>query len=111
MANLLDSARAGAAISPKTADKAAVYAVKLATVTTKSGWVDYAVTLFLLVKRPLPAAVVDELYGVLRRVPGINLSSFREYVAMLHTAQARFGPAERFVIQRIEGLERLASLR
>lgn len=111
MANLLEAARTGAPISPKTADKAAIYAVKLATVTGKSGWVDYAITLFLLLKRPLPGAVVDDLYGVLRKVSSINLSSFREYLSMLHAAQNRFGPAERFVIQRLEGLERLASLR
>ncbi|MGC4064676.1 MAG: hypothetical protein QM784_08545 [Polyangiaceae bacterium] len=111
MANLLDAARAGAAISPKTADKAAVYATKLATVTGKGGWIDYAFTLFLLLKRPLPGPVVDDMYGLLRRVSGVNLTAVREYVAMLHATQARFGPAERFVLQRIEGLERLASLR
>lgn len=111
MANLLDAARTGAPISPKTADKAAVYAVKLAMVTTKGGWIDYAVTLFLLLKRPLPATVVDDLYGVLRKVSSINLSSFREYLSMLHASQNRLGPAERFVVQRLEGLERLASLR
>lgn len=111
MANLLDAARAGAAISPKTADKAAAYAVKLAVVANKGGWIDYAVTLFLLLKRPLPGPVVDDLYEVLRRVSGVNISVVREYVAVLHAMQARFGPAERFLIQRIEGLERLASLR
>ena len=111
MANLLDAARAGAAISPKTADKAAAYAIKLAVVANKGGWIDYAITLFLLLKRPLPGPVVDELYQILRKISGVNLAVVREYVAVLHAVQARFGPAERFLIQRIEGLERLASLR
>jgi hypothetical protein len=111
MANLLGAARIGVVISSRTTDKAAAYAVKLAAVTAKGSWVDYAITLFLLLKRPLPAPVVDELYGVLRKVSGVNLSLVRDYVAMLHEVQGRFGPAERFVIQRIAGLERLAASR
>jgi hypothetical protein len=111
MANLLDAARAGAIISPKTADKAAAYAVKLASVTGKGGWVDYAITLFTLTRRPLPGPVVDELYELLRRVSGVSLASVREYVSILRGVQGRFGPAERFLLQRIEGLERLAASR
>jgi hypothetical protein len=111
MANLLDAARAGALVGPKTGDKAAVYAVKLAAVTSKGGWIDYAVTLFTTLKRPLPGMVVDDLYGLLRKVSGVNVAAIREYVAVLHSVQSRFGPAERFVVQRIEGLERLAALR
>jgi hypothetical protein len=111
MANLLDAARAGAMVGPKTGDKAAAYAVKLAAVTGKGSWIDYAITLFATLKRPLPGVVVDELYGLLRKTNGVNLVAVREYVAVLHSVQARFGPAERFLVQRIEGLERLASLR
>ncbi len=111
MANLLDAARAGAMVGPKTGDKAAIYAVKLASVTSKGSWIDYAITLFSMLKRPLPGSVVDELYGLLRKTSGVNLAGVREYVAVLHSVQARFGPAERFLVQRIEGLERLASLR
>jgi hypothetical protein len=110
MANLLDAARAGAMVGPRTGDKAATYAVKLAAVTGKGGWIDYAITLFTTLKRPLPGSVVDELYGLLRKTSGVNIAAVREYVAMLHSMQARFGPVERFLVQRIEGLERLASL-
>lgn len=111
LANLLDAARAGALVNPKTADKAAAYAVKLASVTSKGGWIDYAINLFTILRRPLPGPVVDELYDLLRRVQGVSLASVREYVAILRGVQSRFGPAERFLLQRIEGLERLAASR
>ncbi|HEY5961966.1 MAG TPA: FHA domain-containing protein [Polyangiaceae bacterium] len=110
-ANLLDAARAGAVVMNKTSDSAAAYAVKLATVTNRGGWIDYAIMLFTTLKRPLPGEIVDELYGLLRKMSGINLVAVREYVEVLHSNQARFGPAERFLVQRIEGLERIASLR
>jgi pSer/pThr/pTyr-binding forkhead associated (FHA) protein len=111
MTNLLEAARSGAIVGPKTGDKAAAYSVKLAAVTGKGGWIDYAITLFTTLKRPLPGVVVDELYGLLRKTSGVDLAGIREYVAVLHASQTRFGPAERFLVQRIEGLERLASLR
>jgi pSer/pThr/pTyr-binding forkhead associated (FHA) protein len=111
MANLLDAARAGAVVMNKTCDTAATYAVKLAAVTNRGGWIDYAITLFTTIKRPLPGEVIDELYGLLRKLTGINVAAVREYVEVLRANQARFGPAERFLVQRIEGLERLASLR
>lgn len=108
---LLEKARAGRACPIATAEKAVTYAVKLASVTGKAQWVDYSIELYRIVERPLPGPVVDSLYDLLRRVSGINLGALREYVATLHACQARLGPAEKFLVQRIEGLERLVALR
>ncbi len=109
--NVLASARGGQSIDVDFAERAATYAVKLAGATKKGLWVDYAVEMYIIVRKPLPAAVVDRLYDVLRSVSAINLARLREYVALLHSFQHRFGPAERFLAQRIEGLERIAALR
>jgi hypothetical protein len=108
---LLEKARSGHICPLATAEKAAIYAIKLASVTGKAQWVDYGIELYSIVERPLPGLVVDALYDLLRRVSGVNLSALREYVATLHACQSRLGPAEKFLVQRIEGLERLAALR
>ncbi len=110
LTNMLESAERGT-VEPKTAEKGVGYAVKLAGATGKGSWVDYAFNLFKVLKRPLPGEVVDELYSVLRRVSGVNLAGLRDYVAVLRGVRANFGPADRFLTQRIEGLERLASSR
>ena len=55
--------------------------------------------------------VVDELNNAFRKVNAIDLVRLRAYLAELREKQATFGPAERFLLQRIEGLERLAALR
>jgi hypothetical protein len=39
----------------------------------------------------------------------VDRETLRSYVAVLRERQQRFGPAERFLVQRIEGLERLAA--
>ena len=60
---------------------------------------------------PAPAPVVDELYIAIRKVATVESIRLRGYLAQLREKQASFGPAERFLLQRIEGLERLAALR
>ncbi len=109
--SLLEKARSGQLCSVATAEKAAVYAVKLASVTSKAQWVNYCIELYSTFERPLPGSVVDSLYDLLRRVSGVSLAALREYVAILHAGHSRLGPAEKFLVQRIEGLERLAALR
>lgn len=107
--NYLATARRENSVAPEAGERAVNYAVKLATATRKGEWVDYAFALYTVSQRPLPGPVVEQLYTVLRQVSGVNLSLLRGYVAVLRSASARFGPSERFLVQRIEGLERLAS--
>jgi pSer/pThr/pTyr-binding forkhead associated (FHA) protein len=92
-------------------DEAARYAVRLAGATGKGSWVDYVVALYTAVRRPCPAFVVDELHVVVRKTTAVDIASFRAYLDVLREGSAELGPADRFLVQRIEGLERLASLR
>ena len=57
------------------------------------------------------AAVVDELYTVVRKAKSIDLPMLRGYLAELRLAAPTHGPAEQFLVKRIEGLERLVSLK
>jgi hypothetical protein len=106
-----ETARAGDLPEVKIAERAAEYAVKLAQATGKARWIDYTFDLFRLMQRPLPGALVDQLYTVLRNVSGVSLPGLRDYVATLRAVQGRLGPTDRFLVQRIEGLERLAALK
>jgi len=92
-------------------DTAARFAAKLATATGKGTWADYVIELYDAELRPCPANVVDELYNAFRKVNAIDLVRLRGYVARLRDKQGSLGPAERFLLQRLEGLERLAALR
>jgi len=108
---VVEGCREGRAISPTLVDDAARFGAKLATATGKGSWADYVIELYFLQARPCSAAVVDELNTAFRKVNAIDLVRLREYLANLHAKQASYGPAERFLLQRIEGLERLAALR
>jgi hypothetical protein len=111
MADMLTSLEAGRRPEAQAVDQAGRYAARFAAATLKGSWVDYVVKLYTLAGRPCPAPIVDELYGVLRKIKTIDLAALRAYVDLLRDQTGGFGPAERFLLQRIEGLERLASLR
>jgi predicted component of type VI protein secretion system len=111
LADVVEASRAGKRLAPQLVDIAARFAAKLATATTKGAWADYVIELYDAQGRPCPAPVVDELYSAFRKVNAIDLARLRAYLNQLREKQATLGPAERFLLQRIEGLERLAALR
>jgi predicted component of type VI protein secretion system len=109
--DVLEASRARKRLSPWIVDLAARFAAKLATGTAKGAWADYVIELYDLQDRPCPASVVDELYSALHKVNAIDLVRLRSYVARMREKSGLFGPAEKFLLQRLEGLERLAALR
>jgi pSer/pThr/pTyr-binding forkhead associated (FHA) protein len=109
LTNLLVEARAARMPNPRSAERAVAYAVKIAEATGHARWVDYCFDLYRVLKRPLPAEVVDHLYSVVRKVSGVSLPTLREYLATLQVLAPNLGPRERFVLQRLEGLERVAA--
>jgi hypothetical protein len=111
LAEVLEASRSGKRPAPSLVDVAARFAAKLATATAKGTWADYVIELYDAEGRLCPAAVIDELYNALRKVNAIDLVRLRAYVVHLREGQAIVGPAEKFLLQRIEGLERLAALR
>ncbi len=108
---LLEALRAGVAATPESVERAARYACVLAATTGKATWFDYVVELYATLARPCPAEVVDELYAILRKVGTIDIKLLRRYVEGLRGGAAGLSPAERFLLSRIEGLERIAALR
>jgi hypothetical protein len=111
LADVIEATRAGRPLPPTLVDQAAKFSAKLATATGKGGWADYVIELYQAQKRPCPAHVIDELYNAMRKVTAVDLVRLRGYVAMLRQQLHRYNPAERFLFQRLEGLERLAALR
>lgn len=105
----LEDALAGRAVPPDLARSAAVYAVKLAGATGRAAWIDYTIELYTAVGLTLPLALVDEMYLLLRRVRGVDLQNLRDYLETLKARENSLGPAERFVLRRLTGLERLAT--
>jgi len=82
------------------------YALKIAGLTKKAKWIDYVLRLHLRAAAPIELDVVNSLYSLCPKVPGVSRPLLREYVAQLSTKAASLGPSERFVLSRLEGLEK-----
>jgi hypothetical protein len=111
LADVIEASRAGRKLPSGLVDQAAKFSSKLATATSKGAWADYVIELYAAQGRPCPAPVIDELYIAMRKVATVDVNRLRDYLAQLRAKLGSFGPAERFLFQRLEGLERLAALR
>jgi hypothetical protein len=109
--NLLQNAKVGGTLDPATAEKAALYAMRIAEATGKGLWVDYLFELYSVAKRPLPGPVVDRLYESIRKLSPVSALVFRQYLSVLRLVEPELGPADRFLMRRIEGLESLGALK
>lgn len=108
LADVIESSRAGRSLPVSLVDQAAKFSARLATSTGKGGWADYVVELYAAQNRPPPAAVIDELYNAMGKVTAVDLVRLRDYVVQIQDRSASLGPADRFLLQRLEGLERRA---
>jgi pSer/pThr/pTyr-binding forkhead associated (FHA) protein len=93
------------------ADQAIGYAVKLAGLTQRGSWIDYVFEMHTASNRLIAGPVVDDLHGVIRRAKVVNLRIIRDYLAAMKSISASFTPNERFVLQRIEGIEQICALK
>lgn len=107
---VLIKARGGDEVRPELAERAAHYASRLATATSRGLWVDYIFELYALLGALLPAKLVDELYTVMRKVKSVDKALIASYTDKLRKND-HLGPSERFIRQRIEGLERLGAMK
>jgi predicted component of type VI protein secretion system len=111
LGDVMTRARERPSVEPTVIEPAARYAARLAGATAKAVWVDYVFELYRRQRRVLPAPIIDELYSVVRKVKNLDLGGIRAYLETLREGAASFGPAERFLVQRIEGLERQMALK
>jgi hypothetical protein len=106
----LADASTGRGVPADIARAAARYALKLAAATNKPNWLDFAVRLYRALNQPMPLPIVDELFTLVGRVRGMDRALLRDYLDSLRLISESLSPTERFVLQRLEGLERMARL-
>jgi pSer/pThr/pTyr-binding forkhead associated (FHA) protein len=108
LAEILERAQKAELAEPEAPERAAACAIRLAAATGKGAWVDYVFRLYTAIPALLPGRLVDELYAGVRKVKSTDKAVLRAYTTRLREIGVGFGPAERFIQQRIEGFERWA---
>jgi hypothetical protein len=107
--SVLEAWRAGRGTDPTSAARSAVLAARLASKTKKGAWVDYALEIYALQGRMMPADLVNALYILIRNVDRFDRRMLNRYVGDMTRARNSFGPSERFVLRRLQGLAQMAA--
>jgi hypothetical protein len=107
--HLLAEVRAARVPSNEILERATDYGLRIASLTGNARWMDYLFELHAALKRPCALDVVDQLYTVVRKVRQPAPTALRNYLTVLRGLE--LGPAERFLLGRLEGLERLIGAR
>ncbi len=106
---LLERAEQGDA-QAEAVSAAGAYALKLARGLDKGEWVDFTLRLYIALEQLMPPKLVDDLYEIVRHVR-IDKAQLRAYLELLSEKAPGFGPNERFLQHRVQGLEALARLK
>jgi hypothetical protein len=107
--SVLEAWREGHATDPTTAARSALLAARLASKTKRGAWVDYALEIYALQRRMMPAELVNALYILIRNVDKFDRRMLNRYVGEMTKARDSFGPSERFVLHRLQGLAQMAA--
>jgi hypothetical protein len=95
----------------KQAELCAERALELATATGKAAWLDYVFDLYAAMDALLPDQLINRSYQVVRRVRRPSLHTIRGYLRRVEARQQSLGPSERFLLNRLHGLEQMAMAR
>jgi pSer/pThr/pTyr-binding forkhead associated (FHA) protein len=101
----------GKAEDSKQAALCAEQALALAAATGNASWLDYVFELYAAMDELLPDELINESYRVVRLVRRPSLHVIRAYVGRVEAWQRALGPSERFLLNRLHGLERMAKAR
>lgn len=109
LADVLSKAQAGKPPAEDSLRDAVRYALRLAEASGKGRWLDWVFQLHEATGKLLQAQTIDELYTLVRKIRYAGGPTFRSYVQTMKLRAKTFNPSERFVLQRLEGLERVVA--
>ncbi len=89
--------------------KAAEYSLLLVEATLKPQWLDFLFQLHGATRRLMPAEVIDSLYRIVNSLRYANPIPIRGYLQELKKTTTAFNATERFLFNRLQGLEQLIS--
>ncbi len=105
--DLLQRAQSEPGTAPASADEAVGYALRLADLTGKARWVDWIFQFQTATGALLDAETIDTLYDLVRKVRHPGGRALTDYVGAMQAKAGSFGPREKFLLQRLVGLERI----
>lgn len=104
--SMLTRATTHSTAEQETLETAARCALRLGEALTKPTWLDYAFDLYAAYGALMSADIVEAVYQSVDKVRHTNARALRAYLARMRSSQRSLSPSERFLLQRLDGLER-----
>lgn len=104
---MLIEAQEGRRISDEKLAVTTTYALRLAEGTRKSQWLDWIFEIHDASNRLIDAEAIGRLHDLVRRIRYPGGKILRSYVANMRGRADGFSPSQRFLLQRLEGIERV----
>lgn len=103
---LLRHCESGQDPGPGDVELATDLVLRIAEAQRSGEWINYLFSLFTALERPMAPEQVERLCRVAPESQGVKMSAFRSYLDVLGKVVNRLGPQERFLVRRIQGLEK-----
>ena len=85
------------------------YALRLAEGLKRTTWLDWVFDLHEATGRLMSAEDIEKVHDLVRRIRYRDVAPVRRYVETIRARAAELGPSERFLLSRLEGIERMVS--
>lgn len=105
---MLEKARAGGLTAAKL-EEGTKYALRLAEGTRRQSWIDWIFDVHGAAGATISAPHIDRLHEVVRKIRYSSGTALRRYLETMRAKEAELPPGDRFLLQRIAGIERVIS--
>jgi hypothetical protein len=105
---MLEKARAGTL----SLDRLALgtnYALRLAEGTKRQSWIDWIFDVHAAAGKMISAPHIDRLHEVVRKIRYSSGTALRRYLETMRAREAELPPSDKFLLQRVAGIERVIS--
>lgn len=106
---MLARARSGAAIHPARLEDGTRYALRLAEGTRKHVWLDWVFDVHAATGTLVGEGEIERLHELVRKLRYSGGTHVRRYLERLRGRAGELKPRERFLLSRLEGIERVVS--
>ncbi len=109
LTEILTRARSGAPIPPQRLSEGTHYALRLAELGKKHLWIDWVFEVHQATAKLIGADQIERLHELVRKVRYPGGVALKRYLETMRQKAADLSPSDRFLLQRLEGIERVVS--
>lgn len=85
------------------------YAMKLAEGTRRAAWLDWVFDIHAATARLMSADEIERIHELVRKLRYRGVGPVRRYIEAIRAREEALTPAERFLLSRLEGIDRIVS--